>query len=211
MTNTDLIERSARHEPYQLSIILVTYQYLPGLRANVLNIMRHLQSLKAQLIIIDNSKPNYRNNNLKFIEQLALNSNVCITYKTNSINCRFIAYNLGLSLTKGQYICFRTDDDDFDESLFAHVIKNIAIDSIHPVVTFAYQYVDDVQNPDGPCRPLESVVFHRCIFDKGCRFDTRSSADWRLLESVYSLFSVDSRAEVLFTKRPHGRPVCASL
>lgn len=182
-----------------MTYIFVVYNYLSGLIEN-------LDALYAvggtpKVIIIDNSH---------LVEADAIAQTVQVRYPQavyvrSTVNNRLEAYNIGFSMADTEWVCFRTDDDSFDEALIASLPNRFPKSD---VISGCHSYNNKEMECRGPNRPFESFIFRTKTLAHYFPIQPEPASDWKVLSKLYDdeFIEISHTFQKIFDKKPHGRP-----
>ena len=181
-----------------MTYIFVVYNFLSGLFLNLERLYTAGEDFKV--IVVDNS------DNTKSADiQSALKAKYPeITYIRSPINNRITAYNLGFNKTETEWVCFRTDDDIFNEAFIAPLIEQFPGAD---VISGCHSYDNQQLECTGPNRPLESFIFRTKTLAKYFPMKLEDASDWAMLGTLYDdeQVKISHFNKKILDKKVHGR------
>jgi hypothetical protein len=186
---------------HHVSAVVVTYSMIDSALNNIAKLATAIPS--ASIILVDNSPQKYKKSSV-YKAALARLPDQC-TYIDNQENSRFIAYNLAFQSIRRGRVVFRTDDDEFDETITATIAKK----HWQGFATTPHTFNGVLQQVKDYRRPLESCIFDYAFIHRLLPFKNEPGADWQLLKHAYDMQRPKEYDEVILYKQGHGREISA--
>ena len=198
-------EPNSRSYRPSVSVIFVNYKRCHDTLLRCKKVISALFDFRLDLIVIDNSPYPYFGCFAEQLDELDTGSRHSVLVLHNKKNCRFRAYNIGLNLAHKDFIFFRSDDDDFDETIVREYLLTHQNKRADHITAFEYFYEDTRQRTRSARRPIETIALPNSPRLSSFRVPEKASGDWLFLQQLKEQFCWKFSDLVVMRKVRHGR------